>query len=216
MSRENKGLSALRRWLVGAENTAAPEPVKNEAPKEKTYLEERAEKYATTKEELKASDDALVEWKARAAEALKAYNPKHGAYRIRQEPAGHYVIEKRFVRMAYSNAFSDQLYYMPSFGLPRSERKAEEIASHPVTPIEVFEAIKNPDAPIQTKHHSGYGSYLREEWHLSGYQPMIFNVFEDAEAYLQRMVNGDKGSVEYDFPPLKRRLARKVKAKPQE
>lgn len=184
------------------ETAKASEPKEPEKPKERGY-------FAESKADIAASIAADNDWREREKAAFDDYKPTGPAFKIVQMPAGHFVIQRRYTRRMTSR---QQDSWMFAYGGP-SYMWADKIADHPVEPSDAYETVKNTDAPIATKDSSvyGYRSY-GEEYRLTGYADLAFNVFEDAEAYLFRMATPQECEVGYDFPPLKKRVATKKKA----
>lgn len=193
-------------WLTdGDTGEEKPEVVSVSAKVEDTPAERGS--FAKTKEDIEESKRAAKGWRFREEEAFKAYEPKGPAFKIVQVPAGHFVIQRRHTQRAYdpvrrTNYFGEQYHQW-----------ADEIEAMPVEPCDAYETVKNTDAPIMSKDYGYYGGrQLGDEYRLSGYADMAFNVFADAEAYLIRMATPENHEVGYDFPPLKRRTANSKKA----
>lgn len=211
--------SKIIEWLIGKPKPHNTPPYvsafKTDAGVADKSEPETAERgrYAESKKDREESAKALIDWRARADDSVKKYKPKGGEYRIRQEPAGHFVIERRNILRAYSPSYND---YGGTLMGPPLHRRADEIASWPTTPRETYETVKNTDAPIMVKRHDYFryrGYYPSESYSLEGYQDLAFNVFADAEAYLKRMAKPADYITEYDFPPLKKRVAKKPAVK---
>lgn len=180
-----------------AEKPKSAEPMK---PKERGY-------FAKSKSDIEASKAADKEWHEREAAAFKAYKPAGPAFKIVQMPAGHFVIMRRYTKRMESIQTSYMLsaWHGGSFWV-----WADKIAANPVDPVDAYETVKNTDAPIMTRESNPYVSRYWSE-RLTGYADLVFNVFEDAEAYLFRMATPQDHEVGYDFPPLKKRAKPRVK-----
>lgn len=217
--------SKIIEWLIGKpkpHNTpsyVSAFKAEAEATEPNPKEPEKRDSFAKSREDREDSRKALAEWSERANAALAKYKPKGGEFRIRQMPAGHYVIERRQVLKARSPSLNSYEYGAPIMMGPPMERWADEIEKQSVAPREIYETVKNTDTPIMVKRHgySHYSSYSRypldDGYRLEGYQDLAFNAFEDAEAYLKRMASPADGITEYDFPPLKKRVAKKPVAK---
>lgn len=166
-------------------------------------------RYPKKPADISASIAATERFKQRCADKLASYVPTGPAFRIVQRPAGHFEIERRRVESAVKSAF---LYY-DLYSYDVSYEWADVIDAYADEPREYYEVVKNTDAPIKTMDH-GYGYGYRFERHerLVGYAPLAFNIFAEAEAYLQRMAEPAANVTEYDFPPLKKRAKRTRKA----
>lgn len=202
-------------WLVDGEtNDERPQAVietakaseQKEQPKERDY-------FAESKADIATSIAAEKDWREREKAAFDAYRPTGPAFKIVQMPAGHFVIQRRYTKRSESR---QQNHWIYSYGGSFSYVWADQIEKHPVESYDAYETVKNTDAPVMTKDTSvyGYRSY-GEEYHLTGYADLAFNVFEDAEAYLFRMAQPQEHEIGYDFPPLKKRAAPQKKATPK-
>lgn len=150
------------------------------------------------KEEHDAAVRAKTKFNEEAQSKFKEYVPVGPAYKIVQENAGHFVIQRRMTERA-------SMWHLYAFGCyPIPAEKIERLSTDP---REWYDTVKNTDAPIATKEY-GYRSYGSES--LTGYADLAFNIFADAEAYLFRMVDPAAGTTEYDFPPLKKRVVKKA------
>lgn len=181
--------------FIEAEKPKPAEPVK---PKERGS-------FAKLPADIEASKAAKKEWRKKEQAAFEAFVPKGPAFKIVQMPAGHFVIQRRYTQRAYDASFGIWAYdYYPW---------ADEIEKWPVDSYDAYETVKNTDAPIMTKEYRSVYSYRSgsDEYRLTGYADLAFNVFEDAEAYLFRMATPQDHEVGYDFPPLKKRAKPRVK-----
>lgn len=186
--------------VIEAEKPKAAEPVK---AKERGH-------FAESKADIEESKAADKEWHEREAAAFKAYKPTGPEFKIVQMPAGHFVIMRRYTKRATS-AQSDAWMFQWNGGAYHVW--ADKIAERSVEPVDTYETVKNTDAPIMTKEYGPVYSYRSgsDEYRLTGYADLAFNVFEDAEAYLFRMATPQDHEVGYDFPPLKKRAKPRAK-----
>lgn len=205
-------------WLVDGETNderpqavieaaKASEPKEPEKPKERGY-------FAESKADIEASKAADNDWREREKAAFEAYKPTGTAFKIVQMPAGHFVIQRRYTQRMESRQRGT---WMVAYRGHSFHVWADEIEKNPVEPFDAYETVKNTDAPIMTKEYGSAYSYrsASDEYRLTGYADLAFNVFEDAEAYLFRMATPQEQEVGYDFPPLKKRIAPKKKATPK-
>lgn len=147
-------------------------------------------------------DKAESERRKRCYDAIKNHEPFGPAFKIIETNHGQYEIHRRDVVPAnYYEAFYSSFLMYERELMPLET--ADDIRAKSVEPIERYEAIRNDKAPIVTKR-SGY-SYSSYDESVTGYAPLIFNVFAEAEAYLKRMTAKRPKEVGYDFPPLKKR-----------
>lgn len=197
--------------LIGT--TSEPEygekPLVPTKPKEP----EKRHTWAKGAEAIAASKAATKEFEARAKEKFANFNPTQAAFRIRQTPEGSFVIERREQHIAHRADPLHTMRYMMT--MYRSEDDylpwADEIEKYNDEPYVTYETVKNDKAPIKTVEHSYGRSYYGDRERIVGYAPMMFNVFEDAEAYLFRMAQPAEVTTEYDFPPLKKRVVKRAK-----
>lgn len=180
---------------VEAEKPKATEPVK---PKERGS-------FAKLPADIEASKAAEEEWGQKEQAAFEAFVPKGPEFKIVQMPAGHFVIQRRYTRRATNPSSRVWLHGYYAW--------ADEIQKWPVDSHDAYETVKNTDAPIMTKEYGSVYGYRNgsDEYRLTGYADLAFNVFEDAEAYLFRMATPQDHEVGYDFPPLKKRAKARVK-----
>lgn len=202
-------MNIIKKWLFGevaedfgpGSETKEPEkPMPDEPKKRGTF--------AKKPEDVVAGKGAARKRRENCEEALKAYTPTGPAFKIVQVPAGHFEIRRRFVLAA--DHFEGR-YHIPSYLDRELVEWADVIEAKSCEPMESYETVKNTSAPIMT---NSYGSYSRydDSYGLTGYAPLAFNVFEDAEAYLIRIANPEEHETGYDFPPLKKRAKAKAKA----
>lgn len=156
---------------------------------------------------IEASKAAAAVYKEAALKAYESYKPTGAVFKIVQSPAGHFEILRRHVMRARG---VDSL--RRSVG-DDYHRWADEIEAMSTAPVEYYETVKNDKAPIVTKTYGGLSSYGygSDRERLTGYAPLAFNCFEDAEAYLFRMAQPAEHTTEYDFPPLKKRPVKRAK-----
>jgi len=187
-------------WMFGEERPQAR--IEVEKSKEPKVKKERGS-FATSPADIEASKAAKKAWEQREKAAYDAFVPKEPAFKIVQVPAGHFLILRRYTQRANDIGFGLWTYdYHPW---------ADEIDKWPVGPYDAYETVKNTDAPIMTKEYGSFRYTYGNEYRLTGYADLAFNVFEDAEAYLFRMAQPQDCEVGYDFPPLKKRAKPTVK-----
>lgn len=181
---------SFRKWL-------------NQAPKEDFGTKPEAEKKPTRKnywelevERHEEAYKAASNFREKSDAAMKDFVCTEPAFKIVQVPAGHYEIHRSEIISAadYYGQFS-----MGGASIYEKANPAPKVS---------YKAVSNPDAPIVTREYGGYRGITSDR--TTGYKPMLFNVFEDAEAYLMRMLKKDVAVAEYDFPPLKKRPVKRA------
>lgn len=161
--------------------------------------------WAETEEEKKAALLAKKEWEKREQEAFEAFVPKGPEFKIVQVPAGYFVIKRRHTqRVSRYSMAGPKRTFLGDYVRIRTAKFWEELTC---APYDTYETVKNTEAPIMVKNYIAYSQY--GNYSLSGYAPLTFNIFEEAEAYLFRMAQPQDHEVGYDFPPLKRRVNKK-------
>jgi hypothetical protein len=219
--RKKKSVSEL---LLQAECDAPiPKSPKPPHPSNMTEDEKRAHWLETRGEHPKSEEDrkAAYEMEQRFDEAAKAYFDSYDypepEYKIVQEEAGHFVIKRRMSRVAKTlykgREYCGTYHFWPRDLSYWADELEPMIADKENLKPEVwFESVKNTDSPIHVykRDSYGYGSFYRDNsrYVLDGYADLAFNVFQDAEDYLRRMVEKPEiREVGYDFPPLTCRQA---------
>lgn len=183
------------KWLNQApKEDFGVKPEESVKPEPKSWFEEEMERERKNSEKRRK---AATEFREKADAAMAEFVCTDPAFKIVQATAGHYEI----LRRAITNA-ADYYARYSLVGVSVYD-KAEP------APIVSYRAVSNPEAPIVTREQGSYGRYDTER--TTGYKPMLFNAFEDAEAYLMRMLKTDVAVAEYDFPPLKKRPVKRAK-----
>jgi hypothetical protein len=159
--------------------------------------------YPTSQEDVEEIQALVAESNRKAQEAFDNYTyPTEPMYKIVQELAGHYTIQRRVSKANIS--FYERFYQRSPYDYGGIRFRpyypwADQYKEPDITPVVWYETVKNTNAPIQTRH-SGSNQYI-----TAGYADLAFNIFREAEEYLQRMVQApEEREVGYNFPPLER------------
>jgi hypothetical protein len=194
---------------VGTIKTDVSTPIAmTEEQKHALWLMERSP-YPTSKEDLEEVQALVKESNRKAQEAFDNYTyPTEPMYKIVQELAGHFIIQRRMSRariQSYEYYYEDRGPY-GYMGLRCNPYYpwADKYVEPDTSPFVWYETVKNTDSPVMERV-SSYGYRYSNEYRTKGYSDLAFNIFREAEEYLQRMVQApEEREVGYNFPPLER------------
>ena len=174
---------------AGPVTVTAEVEVKEEVkdPLASQQFDENRPRYPEREVDIVAAHNATRDWNNKADEALKVYVSTDPEYKIVQLDSGPYVIKRRKIEAEYK---SYQEYYLDrgymhlySYRFKPWLPWADQIeADTDFTPITTYESVLDYSSP-KMSYRAGYSKYDR-----GGFNVLTFNVFQDAEDYLGRMV----------------------------
>lgn len=205
-----KKLIDTKTLTVSAEVETRPKPSNMTPEEEHAHWLKTRPKYPTSDKDLDAARAAETEWNKKASAIFDAWTSPDPEYRIKQEDAGHYIIQRRKTKRAsrdYTAYREDRYGYIYSLYNYRPYYPwADQIeADTDMQAITTYETVKDHTSP-RMSYRSGYSKYDHGGSYQNGWNDLMFNVFQDAEDYLTRMVRQpEEKIVGYDYPPLTRR-----------